>query len=133
MMPKISRNGNLSRVYTNHCGRSTSITGLDNAGVEARHIMRASSHKSEAPIRSYACQLTENKARQMSNHLSELLFEEFKTANDNENNSSLDLTDLSEQQSLDIFSDENVVLRLTLRPNVKHQVQLPQLQHLLVV
>ena len=116
MMPEISRNGNLSKVYTNHCVQATSITGLDNAGVEARHIMRASGHKSEASIRSYACHLTENKARQMSNHLSEPLFEDYeeenKTANDKENNSSLDLTDLSEQQILDIFSDENVFLEV---------------------
>ena len=86
MMPEISRNGNLPKVYTNHCVRATSITELDNAGVEARHIMRASGHNSEASIRSYACHLTENKARQMSNHLSEPLFkdyeEENKTAND---------------------------------------------------
>ena len=116
MMPEISRKGNLSKIYTNHCVRATSITSLDNAGVEARHIMRASGHKSEASIRSYACRLSEDKARQMSDHLSEQLFREHKAANNKENNSALDLTDLPEQQLLDIFSDDNMFLEVNPTP-----------------
>ena len=109
MMSDISRNAQLSKIYTNHCVRATSITSLDNAGVEARHIMRASGHKSEASIRSYACRLTEDKQQQMSDHLSDSLFGDNKMSNDKENDSALDL---SEQQIMEIFSDENVFLEV---------------------
>ena len=54
MMKKISKEANLSHIYTNHCIRATCITLLDRAGVEARHIMAISGHKSESSIRSYA-------------------------------------------------------------------------------
>lgn len=66
MMAEISKLGCLSRVYTNHCVRATSITALDNAGIEARHIMRASGHRSESSIRSYSCRLSETKKREIS-------------------------------------------------------------------
>lgn len=45
MMAKISKLANLSQIYTNHCVRATSITTLDEAGLEARHIMRITGHK----------------------------------------------------------------------------------------
>ena len=35
----ISKQANLSRLYTNHSIGSTSVTILDNSGFEARHIM----------------------------------------------------------------------------------------------
>ncbi|XP_066925857.1 uncharacterized protein [Clytia hemisphaerica] len=38
--------------YTNHCIRATSISMLDDVGMEARHIMTVSGHKSESSIRS---------------------------------------------------------------------------------
>lgn len=60
MMPDISEQAKLSFRYTNHSVRATAITDLDDAGIEARH-MRASGHKSEASIRSYAKRLSENK------------------------------------------------------------------------
>lgn len=54
MMKNISKEAKLSQIYTNHCIRATCITLLDSAGVEARHIMSISGHKSEASLRSYA-------------------------------------------------------------------------------
>jgi hypothetical protein len=45
MIPQISELAGLSQIYTNHCIRSTTITTLDQAGVEARHIMRISGHR----------------------------------------------------------------------------------------
>lgn len=51
-MKKLSVEAGLSRTYTNHCLRATSITLLD--GYEARHVMTVSGHKSESSIRSYA-------------------------------------------------------------------------------
>ncbi|XP_048757928.2 uncharacterized protein LOC125668156 [Ostrea edulis] len=73
MMPEISKLGKLSRIYTNHSIRATVITALDNAGVEARHIMCASGHKNEASIRSYACRLNDTKKREMSECLGGIL------------------------------------------------------------
>lgn len=40
----------MSKTYTNHSVRTTAITTLDNACVEARHIMKTSNHKSESSI-----------------------------------------------------------------------------------
>lgn len=54
MMKGISKDANLSFNYTNHCIRATSVSVLDDAGLEARHIMAVSGHKSESSIRSYA-------------------------------------------------------------------------------
>jgi len=60
MMAEISDVAGLSQRYTNHCIRATFISTLDRAGIEARHIMRDSGHKSEAFIRSYSRRLTES-------------------------------------------------------------------------
>ncbi|XP_062577122.1 uncharacterized protein LOC134238991 [Saccostrea cucullata] len=73
LMSEISKKANLSRLYTNHSIRATVITAMDDAGIEARHIMRASGHKNESSIRSYACRLNENKKREMSDCLSSAL------------------------------------------------------------
>ena len=54
MMKRISIEAGLSMVYTNHCLRATSVTILDNCGIEARHIMSVSGHRSEKSIRSYS-------------------------------------------------------------------------------
>ncbi|CAG2219544.1 unnamed protein product [Mytilus edulis] len=73
MMPEISEKAKLSRRYTNHSIRATSITAMDESGIEARHIMRASGHRSEASIRSYSKRLSENKQREMSDSLNSIL------------------------------------------------------------
>ncbi|VDI16195.1 Hypothetical predicted protein [Mytilus galloprovincialis] len=73
MMTEISEKAKLSRRYTNHSIRATSITAMDEAGIEARHIMRASGHRSEASICSYSKRLSENKQREMSDSLNSIL------------------------------------------------------------
>lgn len=40
---------------------------MDEEGIEAKHIIRASGRKNEASVRSLACHLNEQKKRQMSN------------------------------------------------------------------
>ena len=69
MMKNISKDAKLSQVYTNHCIRATTITILDKAGIEARHIMSVSGHRSETSIRSYSKTGNELK-RKMSETLS---------------------------------------------------------------
>ena len=46
-MKAISKQTKLSREYTNHSIRATSVTILDRCEFEARHIMWVSGHKSE--------------------------------------------------------------------------------------
>ena len=52
-MRTLSKKTKLSKIYTNHCLRATSITELDRSGFKARLIMSISGHKSESKIRSY--------------------------------------------------------------------------------
>ena len=56
---------------TQNCVRATSITTLDHKGIEARHIIGVSGHKSENSIKSYSAKLSDDKKRQMSDILSE--------------------------------------------------------------
>ena len=46
MMSNISKLSKLSMIYTNHSIRATAITEMDEAGIDTRHIMRVSGHKS---------------------------------------------------------------------------------------
>ena len=69
-MAKISQVCNLSKLYTNHCIRSTCITALDDNGIETRHIMGLSGHKSESAVRAYSKRLSEKKTRKISDILS---------------------------------------------------------------
>ena len=66
-MKEISKLAELSREYTNHSIRATSITILDGCGFEAQHIMCVSGHKSETSIRSYASKTNDEIKLAMSN------------------------------------------------------------------
>ena len=70
LMKEISRDANLSIIYTNHSIRATAVTVLDNCGMEARHIMAVSGHKSEQSIRSYS-RTSAGMKRVMSNQLND--------------------------------------------------------------
>lgn len=67
-MKALSKEAGLSREYTNHCLRATSITLLDS--FEARHVMTVSGHKSESSIRSYARTYDDQK-RKMARKIAE--------------------------------------------------------------
>ena len=43
--PRISQQACLSKCYTNHCIRATSVTIMDESVIDARHIMRISGHR----------------------------------------------------------------------------------------
>lgn len=105
LMSEISKKAKLSPIYTNHSIRATAITAMDEAGIEARHIMRASGHKNESSIRSYACRLNEPKKRQMSDCLSSALG----TVNKNPTESHIDqensISSLTQEDLDAIFND----------------------------
>jgi site-specific recombinase XerD len=61
MMQNISKEANLSNIYTNHCIRATCISVLYESGYETRHIIGLSGHKSESSIKHYASRLNETK------------------------------------------------------------------------
>ena len=69
LMKTISVEYKLSKVYTNHCIRSTAVSVLDNNNFQARQIMLVSGHKSETSIRSNSRQLTECKQTEISHTL----------------------------------------------------------------
>ncbi|WAR13682.1 hypothetical protein MAR_003787 [Mya arenaria] len=99
----ISTTAALSQKYTNHCIRATSISALDIAGFEARHITRATGHKSETSIKSYASRLTEGTTREMSDALSSA----FLGAEQNAPMTSNIVPELSAHDLDQIFSAEN--------------------------
>ena len=72
-MASISKKSKLSKLYTNHSIRASTITSLDHEAFEARHIMRTSGYKSEASIRNYSSRLRESKKREISSTLSRAL------------------------------------------------------------
>lgn len=63
-MKTLSIEARLSRTYTNHCLRATSITILNECN-EARHVMTVSGHKSESSLRHYA-KTSEEKRQEMA-------------------------------------------------------------------
>lgn len=71
MMQRISKDADLSQVYSNHCITATCITLLDERGYEGRHIMTISKHKSESSLKHYVSKAREKKKREMSNALAE--------------------------------------------------------------
>ena len=75
-MKEISKEANLSRIYTNHSLRATAITLWANAGLSDREIMAISGHRSEASLRSYHQQPSVNQLRKCSDVLTVALSED---------------------------------------------------------
>lgn len=53
MMKTISQSAGLSKVYTNHCVRATTITVLLNAGVDTNHIRARTGHRTVEGLQPY--------------------------------------------------------------------------------
>ena len=71
-MKWLSEKYNLSKLYTNHSLRATTITLLDEEGFEARHIMSISGHRSETSIKHYS-RTGETKKRKIAETISSRL------------------------------------------------------------
>lgn len=72
-MKNLSKKAGLSKIYTNHCLRATSITELDRSGFEARLIMSISGHQSESSIRSYSAHVDDKKKLDMAMSISKAI------------------------------------------------------------
>ncbi|VDH93436.1 Hypothetical predicted protein [Mytilus galloprovincialis] len=70
-MNEISKAANLSREYTNHSCRATTVHILDEAQIPSRHIMSVTGHKSEASLKTYSGKTCEKTKKIMSDTLSE--------------------------------------------------------------
>ena len=73
MMKDISRAAELSKTYTNHSVRATAITLWSNAGVQNRHIMAISGHRSEQSLAHYNTRPSTSQLQQCSDVLSRSL------------------------------------------------------------
>ena len=81
-MNSLSKLANLSRIYTNHCKRATTITALSYAGFQTRQIMAVSGYKNESSVRSYVQDPTTEQKRSMSATLSSLVKDDENHFND---------------------------------------------------
>lgn len=72
-MKNLSKKVRLSKIYTNHCLRATSITELDRSEFEARHIVSISGHQSESSIRSYSAHVDDKKKLDMAMSISKAI------------------------------------------------------------
>ncbi|XP_071138416.1 uncharacterized protein [Mytilus edulis] len=70
-MNEISKAANLSKEYTNHSCRATTVHILDEAQIPSRHIMSVTGHNSEASLKTYSGKTCEKNKKMMSNTLSE--------------------------------------------------------------
>ena len=51
-MPRISKKAGLSKVYTCHCVRASTVTTLFHSGIDTRRICSITKHKNEASLMS---------------------------------------------------------------------------------
>ena len=73
LMQNLSKRCNLSRVYTNHSIRATSVTILDEGNFSSRLIMKISGHRSENSLKSYSHRVKDTKKVELSHALGKAL------------------------------------------------------------
>jgi len=72
MMKEISLTASLSKVYTNHCVSSTTISALDEAGIPIHRIMQTSGQRSESSVKSYCDRQSLEKYKESFNILAKV-------------------------------------------------------------
>ena len=70
-MSVLSEKAELSRKYTNHSLRATSVHLLDAANIPTRHIMSVTGHKAEYSLKTYTGHTDNNTKTLMSNIITE--------------------------------------------------------------
>jgi hypothetical protein len=70
-MSEFSKVAGLSKLYTNHSGRATTVHVLDEDDVPSRHIMNVTGHKSESSLKTYSGKTCEKTKKRMSELISE--------------------------------------------------------------
>lgn len=70
MMKNLSHRAKLSKNYTNHCIRTTSIRILDKEGFNDREICQVSGHNNQSSLASYTGRVSANQKMSMSNAFS---------------------------------------------------------------
>lgn len=70
MMKTLSQKAKLSKKYTNHCVRTTSIRILDKEGFENREICQVSGHNNQSSLATYTGRISGNQKMNMSDALS---------------------------------------------------------------
>ena len=70
MMKSLSHNAKLSKKYTNHCIRTTSIRILDKEGFDDREICQVSGHNNQSSLASYTGRVSGNQKMNMSDAIS---------------------------------------------------------------
>ena len=70
MMATISRTAGLSRKYTNHCVRATTVTDLVQADVPSEQVITLTGHKNTSSLKHYVGDTSEAQKRKMSETLS---------------------------------------------------------------
>ena len=73
MMKQISNKAGLSRVYTNHCVRASTITNLYQAGIDTQQICSITKHKSESTLSHYISSTSDEQKLKASRILSNAL------------------------------------------------------------
>ena len=73
MMKNISNKAGLSKVYTNHCVRASTVTHLYQAGVDAHQICSITKHENESTLAHYISSTSDKQKRNTSHILSNVL------------------------------------------------------------
>lgn len=71
MMPQISKDAKLSKLYTNHSIRATVVTNLREEGFERNEVCAITGHKNEKSIEKYDRSIRERTLKKMSTSLGE--------------------------------------------------------------